>query len=1106
MSNARDLSPCPYFGLQPATERDAEYFFGRVKEQQIIKNNLLGPSLTVLYGASGVGKSSLLLAAVAPQMRKPGRAVVVFRQYQDDDLADSLKRAVLEAVREGTPGGDVDMALPLDDFLLECNNIAQQGVFIILDQFESYFLHHPPSPATSQFESQLARAVNRQDIDVHLLLALREDRLSTLDRFQGRINVFQNLLRVEPMSRAAAEDAIRKPLAKYNEQHPGGGPVTIQDELVAALLDDVSKGQTILAGRGARAGEQIDTPSLQLVLSRLWEEEMAAGSRKLRLATYNSLGHAERIIGKHLDGIMEVFDKADRRLAARMFRYLVTPAGVKVAHTAADLAEYTEQPVKDVERVLDGLCEQPGVRVLQRVAPLPGQPDAARYEIFHDVLGPAVYEWQSRYRALVREGEVRDKERAKRLLVTVAVMGVALIAMIATTYFAVRQRNEAQRQFERAERQSRSAEQRRAQAEESERRALAAEAKSNALLASEQAATLEATQQAEKANKAKQQAEQEKNRADDEKNKAVKAREEAVKAQKEAVEAQKAEKRATEDARKAEKLAEGGYHDAVLRQLETEEARQEAEAAKLRAEKAAADEKIASAAVLKANAATRASIKQVQMIDRSVPFAEGVIRNTDTQQTDTRQQARGDVRGAGSRRVGAVYTPEAIITSDKQGHVLFWETSEVTKTPDGALPKKSEEFIPVEKRFLGADLKTVLSRDGKRAATADSNKVYVWEPSPAATPEPGATPAPSVGRLIRTLTVPAQSPNVKINSLALTTVDPRLVAEGIVKDRDLVAAGTVTGHVFVWDLKQCGQGSDRCEPVLQWQPHEAVVNSIAFSPDGRFIATGSGRELTDKEREKAEKDGCESVKTGDTSVTVWQSWPGAPGGREPFRLKELKDHRCRVNSVAFNHPDFRPPYKREDKAEQLLRLVTASDDGTARAWNIVRITGPERGPADGWKEVDTDVYTLNVYEAPRVRFWLLRQPLRKFFSYSLGLKDIKRIEVPVYSAAFSPVDHNIVVTAGEEGALRVWDVASSSTVRVIQGQYGVRNIAFSDDGRFVVSAGDDDTVRLWNICKDTASNAKRSVIANLTTDDALLNLEQYCGKVEKPDARAGTPR
>ncbi len=87
----------PYKGLMPYTEKDAPFFFGREGEWEIIADNLLATRLTLLYGASGIGKSSLLRAGVAYHLMRdakknlaeygtPKFAVVVFNSWQDDPL------------------------------------------------------------------------------------------------------------------------------------------------------------------------------------------------------------------------------------------------------------------------------------------------------------------------------------------------------------------------------------------------------------------------------------------------------------------------------------------------------------------------------------------------------------------------------------------------------------------------------------------------------------------------------------------------------------------------------------------------------------------------------------------------------------------------------------------------------------------------------------------------------------------------------------------------------------------------------------------------------------------------------------------------------------
>src|SRR5688572_30164737 len=102
----------PYKGLNAFedSDLDALLFFGRERETEIVVANLIASRLTVLYGPSGVGKSSLLRAAVARSLRdlpeKP--LVVVFSQWSADPAA-ALAEAVAEAAGGTANGSALDV-------------------------------------------------------------------------------------------------------------------------------------------------------------------------------------------------------------------------------------------------------------------------------------------------------------------------------------------------------------------------------------------------------------------------------------------------------------------------------------------------------------------------------------------------------------------------------------------------------------------------------------------------------------------------------------------------------------------------------------------------------------------------------------------------------------------------------------------------------------------------------------------------------------------------------------------------------------------------------------------------------------------------------------
>ena len=238
----------PYVGLTPFTERDAPFFFGREKERRLIAANLLASRLTLLYGASGVGKSSAIRAGVQRDFRVqaeqalasgryPQSLVVVFTGWRDDPiagLADCLTTSIREILGDlapEPPAGDLaldelllEWVRRLDERALEVAGPSEFGepvrteLLVVFDQFEQYFVYHPDEDGPGTFAVEFPRAVNREGLRANFLISLREDAYTMLDRFEGRItNLFASNFRLEHLDEKAATAAIVKPVQKYNE-------------------------------------------------------------------------------------------------------------------------------------------------------------------------------------------------------------------------------------------------------------------------------------------------------------------------------------------------------------------------------------------------------------------------------------------------------------------------------------------------------------------------------------------------------------------------------------------------------------------------------------------------------------------------------------------------------------------------------------------------------------------------------------------------------------------------------------------------------------------------------------------------------------------------
>jgi hypothetical protein len=416
---------CPYVGLVPFDEKDAAYFFGRERESQLIVANLTVSRLTLLYAPSGVGKTSVLRAGVLPQLYRinadsyedlgvPGAAVAYVSTWHDVPL-ESIAAAVTDAVSRATGVGAVKKAAASAPKLgvSWLREVLHQSmistVYLILDQFEEYFLYHPMDCGEEGLTAELGRILSTRDLTVHVLLSIREDALADLVRFKGRVpHLFDNYLRLAHLSRSAAKAAIEGPLDRYNRIAPSGHTMSIEPELITTLLDQVRTGHVRAAAEDTAPNKfasnapasddrgDIETPYLQLVLTRLWHQERATGSASFRKSTLDNLGGAQTIAQTHLDNVMAGLSPAQADVAAAVFQYLITASGVKIALSAEDLTEWAGLPVAAVQDLLETLHSGPQ-RILRPVPPAVGVAGPLRYEIFHEVMGSAVLDWRRRY-------------------------------------------------------------------------------------------------------------------------------------------------------------------------------------------------------------------------------------------------------------------------------------------------------------------------------------------------------------------------------------------------------------------------------------------------------------------------------------------------------------------------------------------------------------------------------------------------------------------------------------------------------------------------------------------------------------------------------------
>jgi YVTN family beta-propeller protein len=429
----------PYFGLDYFRVQDGAWFFGREAESDQVITNLQAARLTLLHAESGVGKSSLIRAGVAWRLRQARESntivdvPIVFSSWKDDPV-NALIDAIDAAIQPFAPNGS-KYDLPragLDDAMAAATEFVDASLVVLLDQFEEYFLYRSAEkPVPDHFADELARCINHTDLAANFLIAIREDAYARLgDLFKGRIpNVYGNYLPVAYLDRTSAEEAIRKPIAVYNRQ-PGAEAVQIEDALVEAVLDQVritqiAGGQSIgppaaeddgANGTAAATSDgRVVTPLLQLVMETIWERERAKRSQVLRLSTLTELKGVETIVDSHLLRALDRLGNSRREIAIDLLDHLVDASGGKIAASVADLARRTGHTEEQTGNVLERLDDD---RIVKSVQAPPGRDPERfrRYEIFHDVLVPAIT------RAIAVRVEARKTRRAR----TIAGLAVAL--------------------------------------------------------------------------------------------------------------------------------------------------------------------------------------------------------------------------------------------------------------------------------------------------------------------------------------------------------------------------------------------------------------------------------------------------------------------------------------------------------------------------------------------------------------------------------------------------------------------------------------------------------------------------------------------------------
>ncbi|MFC2080140.1 hypothetical protein ACFLRQ_01560 [Bacteroidota bacterium] len=265
-------------------------------------------------------------------------------------------------------------------------------------------------------------------------------------------------------------------------------------------------------------------------------------------------------------------------------------------------------------------------------------------------------------------------------------------------------------------------------------------------------------------------------------------------------------------------------------------------------------------------------------------------------------------------------------------------------------------------------------------------------------------------------------------------------------DGKSILTGSSDNTACMWDLDG--------HLIQVFKGHESGIRSVAFSPDGKKILTGSDDQTArlwdlsgnliqvfkgheDRVSSVAFSPDGQNILTGswDMTARLWNL------SGNLFQL--FKGHEGRIHSVAVSSDG--------------KKILTGSDDQTARLWdlsgNVIQVF---KGHEDYIRSVAFSPDGKNILTGSldkTAQLWDLSGNVIQVF---------KGHENVMWSVAFSPDGQNIL-TGSHDKTARLWDL-SGNIIQVFKGhKLGVSSVTFSPDGKNILTGSFDKTVRLWDL-------------------------------------------
>jgi WD40 repeat protein len=382
----------PYQGLKRFNFKDRDRFFGRDKLIARLFEAVNRSNLSLVLGASGSGKSSVVRAGLIPELKKSleSQTFYDFIFAPNQDPFDSLYRCLLSEEKDYSfSKAKAEIALEAkEDSLSKVISTLRQDRerwLIFVDQFEELFTICDNLDKRKNFISGLVQVAKSGNNSVKIVLAMRSDFLEQLSFYPdlGAIANQNNIHLVTEMYPDELRQAIEQPAAKHG--------VMFEKGLVEQIIQEVE-------------GQKGYLPLLQYTLNLLWESECqsfgADGRPNIEDRTLNKKNYAalEGIRGALQKRVSEIYSNlnqdqqtATKQIFLKLVNIVSNNSGRRAVSRRAYRDEFVGESVQKIlnkfieEKLLVSSGEYSSTQGLQVIESKPLK-QSATVEIAHEIL------------------------------------------------------------------------------------------------------------------------------------------------------------------------------------------------------------------------------------------------------------------------------------------------------------------------------------------------------------------------------------------------------------------------------------------------------------------------------------------------------------------------------------------------------------------------------------------------------------------------------------------------------------------------------------------------------------------------------------------------